>query len=470
MKMRKDAFFVKLFKYFVLFGALLVAMLWLMQSVFFSAFYQGMKTKDIEKVAQGLKNAYGQGDFEETLDKAAYDNSILVYITDLSGNLIYATDEHTGPKLPDGKSAMKKDSGNFRPLPEDYSSFVKLLNESESGQVSYTVEKKHFNNGTTLVYGLKLKDAMMYISTPLDPVEATVGILRTQLVYVTAAALLLSFVIAFLLARRFSRPIGQLTNQAQAIAKGGEAPEYEKGFCVELDTLSDTLSYAGGEIQKVEKLRNELVANISHDLRTPLTLIKSYSEMIRDISGDNKEKREAHVEVIISETDRLVSLVNDILALSAIQSGNAALNLDGMNLSETVKKVLSRFEPVFKNEGIVVKTGIEADQYVYADEMRMMQVLYNLIGNALHHAGDSKSVEVNVKNLGACARVEVIDHGDGIEKDELNRIWERYYRRSAGGTGLGLSIVKGILEQHGARYGVQSEIGKGSTFWLEIKK
>lgn len=470
MKLNNHSIGMKLWLYFILFAAALLSALWLMQVVFLQSFYEGMKTREIEQVAEKLGAAYGQPDFDTVLERTAFANSILVFVIDDGGNILASTDEHGPGKRP------KKDSRDefFRPLPDDYEQFTEKLSQSESGSVSYTAEKQNFR-GKSLVCGVALPEAALYISTPLDPVDSTTSILRTQLVYVTLAALVLSFVLAFFISRRFARPIASLTGQAKKLAEGEFPEAFDKGFCSELDGLSDTLTFASSELSKVENLRRELIANISHDLRTPLTMIKAYTEMIRDISGDNKEKRTAHLGVIAVETERLTKLVNDILALSSIQSGGETLARDNVNLSELAKKILSRFDPIFAHEGYAFKTAIEPDQYVSADRQKIEQVFYNLIGNAMNYIGEDKLIAVNVRDLGGWTRVEIADHGDGISEDELAHIWDRYYRasthrRGQTGAGLGLSIVKGILELHGARFGVESHAGQGSSFWFELKK
>jgi signal transduction histidine kinase len=329
--------------------------------------------------------------------------------------------------------------------------------------------------GKSLIYGAFLSDAVLYISTPLDPVNATTDILRTQLIYITAAALVLSLIIAFFIARKFSKPVEAITKQAGSLAKGDFNVSFAKGFCSELDELSSALDHTATELSKVEKLRRELLANISHDLRTPLTMIKAFTEMIRDISGDNKEKREANLTVIARETNRLTLLVNDIMDVSVLQSGNITLEYVNLNLSDTLKKTIAQFQPICSKEGYVIQSFIEPDQYVSADEKKLTQVLYNLLDNAVNHIGADKRIEMRLSDLGGRVRFEVADHGEGIAEEELPLIWERYYRskdreHTKSGTGLGLSIAKEVLELHRARYGVNSRVGSGSTFWFELHK
>lgn len=458
-----------------MFASVILTGLWLLQIVFMQSFYQGMKTKAIAGIADRIITHYGGDDFEAAVDRITFHNSILVFVTDHRGNVIYASDEHGAG----GPGGAGKPDGNMndwpftRPLPSGFDDFLERMRQSETGRISYTISDIRFQ-GDSLVYGAKMQDALLYISTPLDPVNTTTDILRTQLIYVTVAALFLSLILAFFIARKFAEPVAAISRQAGRLARGDFDVSFDKGFCAEIDELAATLDHTALELSKVEKLRRELIANISHDLRTPLTMVKAYTEMIRDISGGDKERREAHLAVIETETDRLTLLVNDILDLSAIQSGNEIVRMQDVNLSDLVNQVLSRFEPVFEYEGYTLQKTVEPDQYVQGDEQKLTQVLYNLMANAMNYIGQDMRVSVKLCNLGSRARVEIIDYGEGIAQDELPYVWDRYYKskehRRKTGTGLGLSIVKGILELHGARFGVISSAGNGSTFFFEINK
>lgn len=470
MRFDKRSIGVKLFAYFTVFAATILCLLWLLQTVFLQSLYEGMVTRALERVATELAAARDVSDFESLLDQAAYENSILVYLIDANGAVSYTTDEHMSAR-PRGE---RRGRGGMmmRMLPADYPDFISRLRQSADGRVKYTLESSA-SDARTLVLGVALDSAVLYISTPLAPLGMTIDILRSQLWYVSVAALVMGLVIAYFIARRFSRPVAAITTQAERLAEAKFPESFDKGFCSELDRLSDTLTYASRELSKVEGLRRELIANVSHDLKTPLTMIKAYAELIRDISGDSKEKREAHLDVIVTEADRLTKLVNDILSLSEVQGG-AALIMEQVDVGAAVQRVMSRFEPLFSSEGYSFQAEIEPNLTAQADGRRIEQVLYNLIGNAMNYAGADRLVLVRAKGLKGVVRVEVTDHGEGISEEELPKIWERYYKarhaRAKAGTGLGLSIVKGILEMHGARYGVESRLSEGSTFWFELMR
>ena len=295
--------------------------------------------------------------------------------------------------------------------------------------------------------------------------------LKNQLIFVTVALLLLSIAIAFLLSTLIARPIKKLSKAAKELANGNYAADFSADGYREVVELSDTLTYAADEIAKVDRLQKELLANISHDLRTPLTMIIGYGEVMRDIDGENTPE---NVQVIIDEAERLNSLVNDLLEISSYQANNESIARDALNISETLTEVAVRYQHLKDQGGYTFRFEGDDGLWIYADKKRILQVICNLVNNAVNYAGEDKTVILRASSDGEAVRVSVTDHGRGIPENELANIWERYYKldkthtRGVTGSGLGLSIVRRILELHGARYGVESQLGVGSTFWFEL--
>ena len=201
-------------------------------------------------------------------------------------------------------------------------------------------------------------------------------------------------------------------------------------------------------------------------------MIKAYASMIVEISGDNPEKREKHAKVIIDEADRLASLVNDVLDLSKLQAGITELKMERVDISGLLGEIMERFAYLKETKNYCFITEVESELYTMADKVKIEQVLYNLIGNAVNYTGEDNTVYVRLKKEGNGFRFDVRDTGKGIKPEEIKGIWDRYYRssevhkRPVQGTGLGLSIVKNILDKHGLQYGVESQLGKGSTFFV----
>ncbi len=315
---------------------------------------------------------------------------------------------------------------------------------------------------------------ILYIFSPLYPVKSTVSILRVQLIYITLIAILLALALSIYLANRISKPIKDITNSAAEMGKGNYGIKFKGGHYTEIIDLAKTLTVASQELEKTDMYQKDLIANVSHDLKTPLTMIKSYAEMIRDLSGNNPVKRESHLNVIIEEADRLNILVNDMLNLSRMQSRKITLEKHNFDIRKVAESLLASYDILAEKEGYTFKFFCGMPIIINGDPVKIKQVLSNLITNAVKYCGEDKEIIINIRKANKKMRCEIIDHGAGIAPDEINHVWEKYYKssthhvRPTDGSGLGLSIVKEILILHKADYGVISKPGKGSTFWFEM--
>ncbi|MDE5593264.1 MAG: HAMP domain-containing histidine kinase [Clostridiales bacterium] len=289
----------------------------------------------------------------------------------------------------------------------------------------------------------------------------------------TIIVLVLACAFAFFASRHQTKHLTDFSQKAKRLADGDYDVVFSGAGYNEYENLACALNAATHNIQKAEQLQRDIVANVSHDIRTPLTMIRAYAEMLRDMPMDDK-KREKTAGVIIDEADRLTALVSDVLNYSKLQSGVSEYKFESTDLSVVASVVLERFDLVRERDGIKLLQDIDSDAVATCDKAKIEQVLYNLIGNAVNYCGDDKTIILRVKKQDGGVRVEVTDHGSGIEQSELDSVWDRYYRsphatRTVVGSGLGLSICKSILTAHGAEFGIISEIGKGSTFWFELK-
>ena len=247
---------------------------------------------------------------------------------------------------------------------------------------------------------------------------------------------------------------------------------YEKGFCMELDALSDTLDRTAERLKRSETYRRDFLANISHDLRTPLTMIRGYAEMLRDDPCEEPEQRKSDLNVIIRESERLADLVNDILEYSALQASAQPMEYSVIHLSEIVEKAAEQFEPFCIRNGYILRQEIAQKIMVRGSNQQLFRVLYNLLDNAFTHA-QSHTVWISLREKSGVARVSVRNEGDGIADEDLPRVWERYFTRkqkgrNQKGSGLGLAIAREILTSHGAQYGVESNPERGTVFWFEL--
>ncbi len=304
------------------------------------------------------------------------------------------------------------------------------------------------------------------------------GVVLGQLMpWIFLCLMAFSIVASWLFSRWFTKPLTKLSHATRQLAEGDYSVRVNVPETDEIGLLAADFNHMAGEVSHAAQLQRDLLANVSHDLRTPLTLIKGYAETVRDLTGDDPDKRTAQLDVIVDETDRLSGLVNSVMELSKMSSGTDKPEKVRFDLSQLCEEVAQRYEAVCAQNGYTLTLELpqpETDCTVCADPAMMERVLHNLLGNAMHHIGPDNAfiLRVNAPEKGT-VRVEVADHGAGIAKEDLPYIFDRYYRSrsDAGkvGTGLGLSITKAILQSHGFRFGVNSTLGEGSCFWFEAK-
>ncbi len=478
MKKRKS-FGVKLWLWFLLFSAVIFLVLWLLQTVFLQSFYNDMAIQNVESAVGKMTAHASDSDFYDVIDETAVSNSLLVFVTDADGNVLYSADEYRrlygGTKQTDdgtdnpyhASGVMNWEKGALRNLPYSYQTLMKKLDDAGTDRVGFVTEDE-----TAYVTGIQLGDGrILSVSLPLGTVGGTVGILRLQLVWVSVLSLVLGFVLAWVISKRFEKPVTQIAASAKEVAGGNFHPELPKGFCAELDELSDTLGETALRLEKAQNAQREFLANVSHDLRTPLTMIKGYAEMIREISWSDEEKREKDLDIITREADRLTALVNEILKFSAMQSNDMPQEYGVIDLSRAVREVIEQFAPFCEQNGYVIESEIKNGVTARADETQIKRVVYNFIDNAVNHTDESKKIKVSLTVANGSARFEVTDYGKGIADEDIHYIWDRYYtarnrKNKAVVSGLGLSIAKEILTAHRAKFGVDNR--DNCTFWFEL--
>lgn len=468
LKIDQKSLKFKIWVYFVLFAALLMIMLWFLQIFFLDTYYEEMKISETREVARSIISKYGNEGLVDYISSISYKNDMFIHIESSDGTIIFSPGNSLQKRIPDNAYLM------------EMSVIRKNLIDSGSNTTSIMLTDPGRKNNT-LAYGAYLdntpgNEVILYIFSPLFPVESTVDILASQLRYVTLISLVLAFILSFLISNRVSKPIINITNSASKLAEGNYSVIFEGGRYSEIARLADTLNYTSRELAKSDNLHKDLIANVSHDLRTPLTMVKSYAEMVRDLSGDNPEKRAAHLQVIIDEADRLNLLVSDLLVLSKMQSGVETLQISKFALRDTITSILNSYYLLYEQEGFQINLECDPSILITGDEHRIRQVIANLVSNAVRYSSDRKSISIKVSETGNGVRCQISDSGQGIPDEELEHIWDRYYKsssnvsRNTSGTGLGLSIVKEILLLHHAKFGVESKVGEGSTFWFELGK
>lgn len=462
---------VTLWKYFCFFAVFLILLIGVICYIIVNNSFLGFMQEKIRTVgfsvsdrldeAMNMSPVVAYREMDEYIIEQAVENNVNIAVLTPDGEVVLPVAE----RLSDSER-------------EYWLSVRESVNEKMDGS-----DVAIFAEGSVFTYAARTPfaaapatDNYIVVRYSLDIANNTMSAVQRYMIVVGVFAILIAFLIAYSMAQKVSDPLKSLTATANKMAKGNYDVKFASAEYQEIAQLSDALNYACAEIKKTDGFQKELLANVSHDLRTPLTMIKAYASMIKEISGDNPEKRNQHLQVIIDEADRLTGLVNDVLNMSKISSDINQINKKVFNLTDFLYGIMKKFEYLRDMQGYTFMIDIDPDLYTCADEEKIGQVLYNLISNAVNYTGEDKTVYVSLKDEPELGRIKfkVRDTGKGISKEDLPSIWNRYYRvkeqhaRPVKGTGLGLSIVKTILEKHSFAFGADSELGKGSEFWVDF--
>lgn len=480
----------------IIFVFITLILLWLFQVVFLEDFYSSIKRKSLDDVVNSIETSISETDtkglnsleVKNKILRTATDNNVIAVIADYEKNIFYDNSDLRQRNFLEEfiKTAefeylylSAKDSvGEPQYLSMKNAELLQITTARGSnlmGNITSFPIENNLNNGESLIFVNMITNQnediiTLMVMMELTPVNTTVETLRVQLFYVTALMLIIASILAIVISHKIAKPIEKITKVAKTLGKERYVSNLSSPI-KEVGELNDTLYFVDRELEKIEGIRRELMANISHDLRTPLTMIQGYSEVMRDIPGENNKD---NIQVVIDESQRLQSLVNDILELSRLEELKYRLRVEKYCLTDSLKDIVARYQSMLDSKKYSLKLTYEQDVYVEADELKMSQVIYNLLNNAVTYTGEDKIIEIKQKVVGKYVRVEIIDTGEGIAEEKLLDIWERYYkidskhRRAQIGSGIGLSIVKSIIEQHKGFVGVSSS-NNGSTFWFEIK-
>lgn len=454
---------VRLWMQMLLLIGVTLGLLWLFQVVMLEKYYLYSQTRNIKEQGAALAEDYAAEAPEEVIAGQAEELSLkynaTVEIFDTSGERLFG--DGSGPMMM-GRAMDKRE----------------VFSEASKGEITVRQVRHARLNSSFLLVGIPVEQAdrvigVMIISSPLASIKETESIIKEQLLIVTAIMLIISLGLTYYSSKAFTRPILMINEAAAKMAAGNLSVKLQVKREDELGMLSDTINHLSVQLQKIEQLRRELIANVSHEFRTPLSLIKGYAETIRDVTGDNTEKRNRQLEIILEETDRLKNMVNDTLNLSQMESEHFKPDLKPFDIWASARNIRNRFTYMLEEKGQQLELlGKGEGLFVIGDEPRIEQVLYNFVNNACNHTASGGLIRIEILENADNVKVRVIDSGSGIAAEQLPYIWDRFYKASAEskGTGLGLAIAKRILEAHGSSFGVESEPGKGSSFWFTLNK
>lgn len=465
--------------YFFAFSFVMLVSIGLLFSAIIKPYYRNSQIESIDNIKETLISTYiTSGDADpkkiEELSDTITNSNVCLLVLNSNYNKVYSHNSlgdscllKNSIKLGDEEMVIENDTNIIGNYLDKYYSINQTYTHQDDRRESLIVADK---------YSSDLSNYYIIISAPLELMSSYVDFILSNYTYISILLIIIAIIVSYILAIRITRPITKMKDEAVKLAEGDYNVSFkQEDSYTEINDLASTLDNATEKLSKVDELRKDLIANVSHDIKTPLTMIKAYAEMIKDISGDDPKKRNEHLDVIINETEYLDKLVIDMLEYSKMQAGYIELSYSNVEIAKIIKSVIKSLKGMLDEKKIKITHKLD-DVVVYCDETKITQVIKNFITNAIKYTDINGKIEVTLKDLGEEVRFDVIDNGKGIKEEEIPYIWDRYYKidknfsRNSNSFGLGLAIAKAILEAHHAKYGVTSKIDEGSNFYFIIKK
>ena len=441
----------------------MVGLIYFVQTSFLDDFYMRYKISSLKSVAQNISDLVGEEDMEELFDHLGMNNEVCIRLVSNDEDYCYSgactlrnldhntinliaseTVESGGEKLFDNFHYQHR----LNDRPEDVYIYAKMI--------SYDNE-----------------DILIMVSSGITPLNTTIATLKSQYLLIVGIILVMTLILALLISHFILRPIKQINEESRNLSKGNYDSTLVKTNSKEFAELNATLENANQDILKADKAKKELLGNVSHDLRTPLTMIVGYGEMIRDLPEENNEE---NINVIIDEAKRLSVLVDDLVDISKMEDSVVELDREDVSLNGLLESVYHQYEKYCEGKDIELQLKTEEDVTVNVDVKRIKQVLYNFLNNSLNYnSKESQKIVIGSQKMGDLYRVYVYDNGDGIEQKDLENVWDRYYKvdkehkRHQIGSGIGLSLSRELLKAHGFNYGAESKAGEYSKFYFDVE-
>ncbi len=362
---------------------------------------------------------------------------------------------------------------------EEITRMLNAVSDLDSSSVRFTQQKGDFQ----MLVGSKalLEDgvATHVIRFFVDITEArgAVGMAYMEIILVSLIAVLISVIAVYYTTTRLTRPFMEINEIVQKYSKGDYNVRIPISSIEEATQLAISFNTMADQLKDLEATRRSFVANVSHELRSPLTSMKGFLEAMQDgtIGPDEYEK---YIGIVLSETKRMAVMVNDLLDLARIESGKTALKLEIFDINELIRRTLITFEARIYEHHMEVDVKFAQEQYyVEADSAQISQVLRNIIDNAIKYSPDDSKLRIATYAMKREIYVSIQDNGQGIPEQDVPHVFDRFYKvekahtpSKQGGTGLGLSIVKRIIDQHNQTITLKSAKGKGSTFTFTLKR
>ncbi|APM38895.1 sensor histidine kinase [Clostridium kluyveri] len=469
---------IKMNMFFVLSGLILVMVLlyYITNAVFLEKYYTYKKISFMTSNYEHLHQLYSNNNnaFEEELNTLIYDHNINIFV--------YPQEDMTSGIFPRILTLL-----NSKALIQRSS----ILKKTED----YTIRKislKKMSSEIILFAGNLKGNEKLIMYLPVASISSSAEIFNEFLLYVALAALIIGIVISIIMAEKLTKPITEISRMSENMKlldftgryKGNRKDEIQDlgenmnvlskildNTITELKNKNNKLALDIHQKDRIEKMRKKFLQNASHQLKTPITIVKGYAEGLMDNVADDEESRINYASTIYKEAENMEELVMKILSLARLETDDYNLKLERFDINKLIDEVIERYAPLFEQRQIIPKFIHYDKVFAYADRNLISDVVSNYLTNAIHHVDENKEINISVSICKSYTRIEVYNSGKNIPLEEIENIWQSFYKLEHKdgykGSGLGLSIVSAIMELHNCEYGVVNQ-NRGVVFWFQL--
>lgn len=488
-----------------------VVICWMMNLFLLPGYYEKFKKEQMNRVYEETAAIFDANDWRslsaekkndvyDEVDKISANSSVNLYIMEIKISVasgMVSSVNYLYPSMSERMQEKNRSQLNnyvmFKQLGNVFDENYQLMKETENYELYKVYDERIGSNYIELVGGIQ-GDYWIYVRSNYQGIRESAAISNEFLAYVGIVVTVLCVLIMIFVSNRYTKPILMLARLAQKMEQLNFDVRYEEDRKDEIgilghsmnslsDKLEETISElktANNELQldierrsEQEQMRQEFLANVSHELKTPIALIQGYAEGLQENVNDDPESREFYCEVIVDEADKMNKMVKKLLSLNQLEFGNGQIHLEHFDVQEVVKSVLASTDILMKQKGIRLSFQEKKPVFVWADEYMTEEVVTNYVSNAINHIDGERIIEIRIVSGEGKVRVSVFNTGKRIPEDEVDKIWNKFYKvdkartREYGGNGIGLSIVKAIMEAHNQGFGVRN-YDNGVEFWFEL--
>ena len=466
-------------------------------------FYQNEKVSEIKKAYLKIDNevmkigSLGQPIIDESSKESVINESLKNIIMDYSNKYnitIALVDSLTNKAI---YSSAREGDGLISRIQDGFIGNQKQNILYSNG--NYTIILHQTMQKTSFIEGFGYcsdNQTIVIMSTPVASLKESVSISNRFLIYMAIIGFIITVILTFIIAKMITNPILELADISNKMGKLDFTAKYAGNRSDEIQTLGQNMNYMSDRLEKaiyelqeanellkedikrkeaIDEMRKDFIANVSHELKTPIALIQGYAEGLNEGLCEDEESRKYYTEVILDESEKMNKIVKQLLTLSSLESGNSILHKENFNLTSLIESVLGSISILIGEKNVNIEFDSDKEIFLNADEFKIEEVVTNYISNSIHHVRDSGEIKINVSDDGENITFSVYNTGNPIPEKDLNNIWEKFFKvdkahsRAYGGSGIGLSIVKAIVEAHNGTVAVRN-ILDGVEFSFKIPK